>query len=291
MRKLCYLFLMTGSLLFVGLGVKALPAVAAELSGYRQFFLDQGFLGRAFKLDVDEFNLSFSFAADSIPQPGVLHLVTKSTTSTVSILGYKRFGKDVNVDWTTNAAETPQFVTIQLKDQMCGVENWHECAIEETFQGKTSLIRAKQKTIGSAEVKIHMGATVRLVEVEGYMAMGKASWYAYKKCPCAASPDFPKGTLVKVTNADKPSKTVVVKINDYGPERDKFPDRAIDLDKVAFKTLASLSAGVIKVIVEPLAKDDPAALAYNGNSKQLAVAKTTAPVTPPPPKPQIEWAL
>lgn len=289
MRKLCYLFLMTGSLLFVGLGVKALPAVAAELSGYRQFFLDQGFLGRAFKLDVDEFNLSFSFAADSIPQPGVLHIVTQSTTSTTSILGYKRFGKDVNVDWTTNAAESPKFVTLKLDNELCGVESWHECAMEETYQGKTKLIRAKQKVIGSAEVAIHMGATVRLVEIESYMAQGRASWYAYKKCPCAASPDFPKGTLVKVTRADKPEKSIVVKINDFGPERDKFPDRAIDLDKTAFKAIAPLSAGVISVLVEPLTKNDPAALAYGG--QQLAV-KTTAPaVTAPQPKPRLEWAL
>ncbi len=289
MRKLCYLFLMTGSLLFVGLGVKALPAAAAELSGYRQFFLDQGFLGRAFKLDVDEFNLSFSFAADSIPHPGVLHIITKSTTSTSSVLGYKRFGKDVNVDWTTNAAETPKFVTLKLDNDLCGIENWRVCALEETYQGKTNLIRPKQRVIGSAEVKIHMGATVRLVEVESYMAQGKASWYAYKKCPCAASPDFPKGTLVKVTNADKPSKTVVVKINDYGPERDKFPDRAIDLDKVAFKTLASLSAGVIRVIVEPLSKNDPAALAYS--TKQIAVKPPVPVPVVPAPKPPPEWAL
>lgn len=280
---------MTASLLFVGLGVKALPAVAAELSGYRQFFLDQGFLGRSFKLDVDEFNLSFSFAADSIPQPGVLHLITQNSSATSSVLGYTRFGKDVRVDWTTNAAETPQFVTLKLNDKFCGVENWRQCAIEETYQGKTRLIRPSQRVIGSAEVKIHLGATVRLVEVESYMAQGKASWYAYKKCPCAASPDFPKGTLVRVTRADNMAKSVVVKINDFGPERDIFPDRAIDLDKVAFKAIAPLSAGVIKVLVEPLAKDDPAALAYSGGSKQIAVK--TNPVVVPQPKPQPEWAL
>ncbi|MFA6406941.1 MAG: septal ring lytic transglycosylase RlpA family protein [Patescibacteria group bacterium] len=279
---------MSASLLFVGWGVKAMPAVAAEMSGYRQFFIDQGFLGRAFKLDVDEYNLSLSFGPESIPQPGVLHVITEVSSATSSKLGYARFGRDVRVEWTTNAAETPQTIVIKLKDPSCGVSSWHQCAIEETYQGNSKLIRPKQSTLGSAEVQIRMGATARLVEVENYMAEGSASWYAYKKCPCAASPDFPKGTLVRVTKISDPVKTVVVKINDFGPERDIFPERAIDLDKVAFAMLASTGAGVIRVRVEPLAPNDPDALAYG--RKVLAVKPVTT-IKPVAPKPQDEWVL
>lgn len=80
---------------------------------------------------------------------------------------------------------------------------------------------------------------------------GLASWYKYKNCNCAASPDYPKGTQLKVTNADN-GKSVVVKVNDFGPDRLKHPDRVIDLDIIAFNQLASKSKGLISVRVEPV---------------------------------------
>ena len=76
--------------------------------------------------------------------------------------------------------------------------------------------------------------------------------YKYKNCDCAASPDYPKGTMLKVTNLEN-GKSIIVKVNDWGPERDKHPDRVIDLDKTAFKKLGSLSRGLLKnVRVEPV---------------------------------------
>lgn len=83
------------------------------------------------------------------------------------------------------------------------------------------------------------------------MTNGHASWYRFKKCMCAASPDYPKGTKLLVTNLDK-NLSIVVKVNDWGPERDIFPDRVIDLDLVAFQKLAKKGAGVMKnVSVHP----------------------------------------
>lgn len=83
------------------------------------------------------------------------------------------------------------------------------------------------------------------------MTVGKASWYAYKGGNFAASPDFPKGSMLRVFNTDN-DKFVDVKINDFGPERNLHPDRVIDLDKIAFSKIASLGAGIINVRVEPL---------------------------------------
>ena len=84
------------------------------------------------------------------------------------------------------------------------------------------------------------------------LGMGHASWYAYKNCDCAASPDYPKGTLLNVKNLDN-DKEVVVKVNDYGPDRSLFPLRVIDLDKVAFKKLGALSSGVLEnILVSPV---------------------------------------
>jgi serine-type D-Ala-D-Ala endopeptidase (penicillin-binding protein 7) len=83
------------------------------------------------------------------------------------------------------------------------------------------------------------------------MGSGKASWYAYKGGNFAASPDFPKGSKLRVYNMAN-GKYVDVEINDYGPDRRLHPDRVIDLDKVAFGKIASIGAGLIDVKVEPL---------------------------------------
>lgn len=94
-------------------------------------------------------------------------------------------------------------------------------------------------------------AKLVVLEDNNVMEVGHASWYAYKNCDCAASPDYPKGTLLDVTNLDT-GKTITVRVNDWGPERDIFPNRVIDLDKVAFQKLGKLSDGVLKnILVTP----------------------------------------
>ena len=93
-------------------------------------------------------------------------------------------------------------------------------------------------------------AKVAILEDLSIMTEGTASWYKYKGCNCAASPDYPKGTKLKVTNLDN-GKSIVVKVNDWGPDRSIFPERVIDLDAVAFKKIARKGAGLCRVSVEP----------------------------------------
>jgi D-alanyl-D-alanine carboxypeptidase len=83
------------------------------------------------------------------------------------------------------------------------------------------------------------------------MTTGKSSWYAYKNGNFAASVDFPKGSKLRVYNTAN-NKFVDITVNDFGPERDKFPDRILDLDKVAFKKIAPKSSGVINIRIQPL---------------------------------------
>lgn len=83
------------------------------------------------------------------------------------------------------------------------------------------------------------------------LAQGQASWYKYKGGLFAASPDFPKGSKLRVYNTAN-NKFVDVVINDFGPERKLHPNRVIDLDKVAFAKIASTGAGLINVRVQPL---------------------------------------
>lgn len=83
------------------------------------------------------------------------------------------------------------------------------------------------------------------------LSVGGASWYKYKNGLFAASPDFAKGSILRVYNLSN-NKFVDVTINDYGPDRKIHPDRVIDLDYEAFKKIASPSDGLIQVKIEPL---------------------------------------
>ena len=52
-----------------------------------------------------------------------------------------------------------------------------------------------------------------------------------------------------MTSLQDATKSVVVTINDYGPDRSVHPGRIIDLDKVAFAKLISLGMGLLDVRV------------------------------------------
>jgi rare lipoprotein A len=94
-------------------------------------------------------------------------------------------------------------------------------------------------------------ARIAVFSYPDVMGQGDASWYAYKGGNFAASPDFPKGSIIRVYNLAN-DKYVDVEINDFGPDRSIFPNRIIDLDKEAFKKIASPAAGIIQVKIEPL---------------------------------------
>ncbi len=106
-------------------------------------------------------------------------------------------------------------------------------------------------SLNSVRALIHLPYARLAVFSDPVMSAGKASWYAYKECNCAASPDYPKGTFL-VVSAVNSDKTVTVEVNDYGPDRSVHPDRVIDLDAVAFAELAPLGAGIIDVVVRLL---------------------------------------
>jgi len=87
--------------------------------------------------------------------------------------------------------------------------------------------------------------------LEEKVEIGYASWYKHGTGLYAAHPTYPKGTRLKVTNLNN-NKSVVVLVNDYGPDRTIYPERIIDLNSVSFKRIAYLSQGIVKVKVERL---------------------------------------
>jgi D-alanyl-D-alanine carboxypeptidase len=94
-------------------------------------------------------------------------------------------------------------------------------------------------------------ARIAVFSFPNILTVGKASWYKYKGGNFAASLDFPKGSRLRVTNLEN-GKFVDVIVNDYGPDRSRFPDRAIDLDKVAFSKIANCWEGTVSISIEPL---------------------------------------
>lgn len=112
-----------------------------------------------------------------------------------------------------------------------------------------STIMQEEKSVRAI---IHLPyAKVAVFEHKKIIALGNASWYKYKGCNCAASPDYPKGAKLKVTNLYN-DKSVIVEVNDYGPDRNIFSKRVVDLDIEAFTKIAKKGAGIIDVKVEPL---------------------------------------
>ena len=102
-------------------------------------------------------------------------------------------------------------------------------------------------------VKANLESTSAQVAVfeEADEWVGEASWYGYQGGYFAASRDFAKGARIKVTNqsdGENQGKSVIVTINDYGPEL--WTGRIIDLDKVAFEAIGNLKGGVMPVRIE-----------------------------------------
>ncbi len=115
-----------------------------------------------------------------------------------------------------------------------------------TWQPSPSLTRYND---GVVRTFTHQREMILAVFSNGIMEKGVASWYRYKGGDFAASPDYTKGTKLKVTNLAN-GKAVVVSVNDFGPDRSIHPERVIDLDRVAFAKIADPSAGVVVVSVE-----------------------------------------
>lgn len=115
---------------------------------------------------------------------------------------------------------------------------WHELPSEDSPEN------------GSVRALIHLPYARLAIFEDTLPEVGAASWYAYKNCLCAASPDYPKGTKLLVTRVNDPESSVVVTVNDYGPDRAIHPERVIDLDVVAFEKLVPRSWGVVDVRVE-----------------------------------------
>lgn len=72
--------------------------------------------------------------------------------------------------------------------------------------------------------------------------------YNQNELTCAASSKFKFGTVLKVTNVSN-GKAVIVKVTDRGGA---IKGNKLDLSQAAFKNIASLKKGFIKILIEEI---------------------------------------
>ncbi len=77
---------------------------------------------------------------------------------------------------------------------------------------------------------------------------GIASWYRHTKTPQGSATHlFPLGTMLKVTNLDS-GKSTTVRVTSTWTQ--KNPKRIIDIERTAFKKIASLGKGLVNIRLE-----------------------------------------
>lgn len=216
--------------------------------------LDLGFVGRLVSLEVFDGELTVAWDEKALVAPTSLRL-----TRTEGGVGADQTeaAKGVVIEFgDPNAISDAGMFTVSHKAHRPPVTSEHPEA--NVFGADSGMVQAS--FIGDSISYVHparTSVTFAPMYRDGIMRSGIASWYAYKDCLCAASPDVPKGTRMKVSRQDDPSVFTVVTINDWGPERDVHPDRVIDLDKVAFSRIGNPRGGVLAVNVDVLSEDDP----------------------------------
>lgn len=178
-------------------------------------------------------------AADSQPQPNSLIIVTRINVEETTVTE--------NIDFKTITKEDPKLGWHEQKITQPGIKGAQEIKYRITYKNGQEISRV------ILEKNVIQQPTAQIVTQGTYMQLGKAdkgqgTWYAWKGGLFAASTSLPRGAYAKVTNQAN-GKSVVVQINDYGPQG---KGRIIDLDKVAFQKIASLGAGVIGVKVEQI---------------------------------------
>jgi len=235
-----------GVMIFVGVFF-AMPMFARAESDFQsQFFsynLDENTLAKGYTFSFFENNLQVIFKPKNFTKPVGLQVNNEDPTNFSLAPNYEKLSDIYRLKIMADEESSfglPVIFNFQEKlDGNCQIYNfddelgWQKIAKSEVKNKKAKFELSDKEMI------------VAVLRDNNIMTIGAASWYKYKNCQCAASPDYPKGSKLKVKDLDT-GKEIIVKVNDYGPDRKIFPDRVIDLDATAFKKLAKLSRGIIK---------------------------------------------
>ncbi len=220
----------------------AVPAIQTAT-----LYIDWGFIGHPVDLKLFDGQVRISWDARDVIAPGTLDVTFDPTTSAVT------------ARWSSSYLFGPKGVRLGIKPPGSAAFDQYGLAITAPFAPTVHPPTVMRD--GYMEARVGPDVAAKLESSPIGLRQGTATWYSYKHCDCAASPDFPKGTQLRVSLTDHPETSVVVTVNDYGPDRNLFPNRVIDLDSVAFKQLAPLSLGLVNVTVDPVMPSSTAQIA------------------------------
>lgn len=192
-------------------------------------------------------NKNINLSEDDITNPARQTLTKDGMKIAVTHVVIKEEIKKLDVDFKTVSNEDDKLGWRIKKVTKKGEKGIDEVKYKVVYHDGKEISRKileKNRIKDPIEEVVTQGTYMKL----GKAARGQGTWYAFKGGLFAASTTLPRGSYAKVTNTEN-GKSVVVQINDYGPQG---KGRIIDLDKVAFAKIASLGAGVIGVKVEPV---------------------------------------
>lgn len=200
--------------------------------------------GDKFKLNIEADALKDGATIEIVKNPDFLNILPENKKLIGEIYQFDIKNKEV---FNNKKPLRLEIGYDNYSDDLKKIYFWNSRAGQ--WQELPSTSDVKNKTVKSI---IHLPyARVAILGDSVIKESGYASWYRYRGCDCAASPDYPKGTKIKVTNLVN-DKSIIVRINDWGPERNIFPDRVIDLDVTVFKKIAKKTLGIVKVKIEPI---------------------------------------
>lgn len=153
--------------------------------------------------------------------------------------------------------ETIEFSKIEQKDNKIdwgekvvtqkGEEGIREIIYKIDYENGKQVKKTKlnSKIISSPKPEItKIGTKINFGKSES----GVASWYNTETGKCA-SRNFPRGTWLRVTSREN-GKQIFIQVEGYGPQ--EGTGKIIDLDNKAFKQLAPLGEGTLRVKVEEI---------------------------------------
>ncbi len=201
--------------------------------------------------------LSLTFGANSFAATGTLY--TSQSIAADGPSGWQPLSQNaynilLPAGFSVSSTYQLQFLTASLPTGQAGTSNFYRQVFYNSDSNGNWQILPTTASVDGQLITASASSSlssVMLMENPKLRLSGKASWYVFKNGLFAASPEFPKGTILRVTNVDN-DKTVDITVNDFGPNQNQFPDRILDLDKVAFAAIADPSVGGIDITIKPL---------------------------------------
>jgi len=233
-----------GSVLFPGENIRILRAVKIKITAdgktLENYTLQNSVLGA-----LAENNIVLGRLDKVVPD--ISTVPADKETITVTRINVEEKNIQEDIPFKTISNTDPKMGWQQQKITQPGVIGSQETKYRITYKNNQEVSRVV------LEKNVVTPPTPQIVTQGTFMQLGKANsgqgtWYAYMGGLFAASTSIPRGSYARVTNAAT-GKSVVVQINDYGPQG---KGRVIDLDKVAFQKIAPLGSGVIGVKVEQI---------------------------------------